>query len=921
MTAGMGLRASSGAAAAQLVLLVVCVVAAFWTNQGSATLVAYMDFESQANFLLMKSGTCPSATGFPLTNMATQDVASTSQAKWKQQARGNCSTGVLDLVDAGIEVKLGPWKLYETGEMSFAGWFNWDRTGQLTFIRSSGSSIGLGMTTVDPGGLRYLQFTFPNVVELFGTQPINVTLGAWMHFGFSYSYPLASFYLNGELRDTIVLDSVPAAQPSEEYLTLGVGPGLADDIMIFQTALGADDFNALYTGEYWADADGGCPPVQLPSVSSPPANGPVLNTTVQTGFTYQGAGAPAIPSNPIEYAWAETNDAGCTSTDIPNAASPNVTARILALTPSLTFSFWVRESYPFRAFQYCSIPGSVQVLVSGDVPRITDLTSSINNLSNNTVEVFLGETAVLKVATAGFPAPYVTWLVLGTNTLNTTTWLPVTSGSTLSLTNPTNASLAKRSAGARVRRVDIPADGTNTTRYYQVLVQNAAGKLERNLTVVSYSAIRPSPSPSPSPSTLPSSSDDGKTIALAVGLSVGLSGLCLLLLLVAAVILFLRFRGPKEFRVVPHKPDFDRLAFGTILAQDSPHLDRDQTRHAKQLEKLLCDESFAVAAVVCDQMKATDSENVSKALTYVFAGNDVAVEAIKFFVTKEVLVSSREGTLFRANSVPTKLFSCYCRIVGLEYLWSVFALPVTELNVMAVRAEGEDRDKGSEHSSYTTTLLGPVAFEVDPTKMEEASDQSVNTIQLWLVAQKLLSSLMRAIGTLPKELQDILRHVYHEVREKFNEEAANKAIGGFLFLRFVCPALMAPQVYGLLKEPPHSTAQRQLILIAKVLQNLANDTLPGKKEGYMERLNMFITTNQEPLKHYYRNLIEGHDGPSGARAVPEDVMVKVTTHMHAHIYPNLDKITSALDASEHADHSAPLRECVEGMGEPEADFA
>lgn len=55
----------------------------------------------------------------------------------------------------------------------------------------------------------------------------------------------------------------------------------------------------------------------------------------------------------------------------------------------------------------------------------------------------------------------------------------------------------------------------------------------------------------------------------------------------------IRFRGPKEFRVVPHKPDFDRLAFGTILAQDSPHLDRDQTRHAKQLEKLLCDEARA----------------------------------------------------------------------------------------------------------------------------------------------------------------------------------------------------------------------------------------------------------------------------------------------------------------------------------------
>jgi hypothetical protein len=75
----------------------------------------------------------------------------------------------------------------------------------------------------------------------------------------------------------------------------------------------------------------------------------------------------------------------------------------------------------------------------------------------------------------------------------------------------------------------------------------------------------------------------------------------------------------------------------------------------------------------------------------------------------------------------------------------------------------------------------------------------------------------------------------------------------------------------------------------------------------MERLNMFITTNQEPLKHYYRNLVDGHDGPSGSREVPEEVIVKVTTHMHAHIYPNLDKITSALDASEHAEQSAPLR--------------
>jgi len=297
----------------------------------------------------------------------------------------------------------------------------------------------------------------------------------------------------------------------------------------------------------------------------------------------------------------------------------------------------------------------------------------------------------------------------------------------------------------------------------------------------------------------------------------------------------------------------------------------------------------------------------------------VAVESIKFFITKEVAVSNREGTLFRANSVPTKLFSSYCRIIGLEYLWSVFTLPVTELNMLALRSSA-DSEYHSEASTHTASLLGPIFVEMDPSKMDEAEDQNVNTIQLWLVAQKLLSTLMKSVGTLPREIQEILRHVYYEVKEKFNEEAANKAIGGFLFLRYICPALMAPQVYGLLKEPPHSTAQRQLILVAKVLQNLANDTLPGKKESFMERLNLFITTNQEPLKEYYRQLVDGHDGPSGARDIPDAVTVRMVAVTNAHIYPNLDKITSTLDNTDHAGQSAPLRMCVEGMGEPNSDL-
>ena len=58
-----------------------------------------------------------------------------------------------------------------------------------------------------------------------------------------------------------------------------------------------------------------------------------------------------------------------------------------------------------------------------------------------------------------------------------------------------------------------------------------------------------------------------------------------------------------------------------------------------------------------------------------------------------------------------------------------------------------------------------------------------------------------------------------------------------------------------LAEPPSPTAQRQYILISKVLQNLANNTLPGAKEEYMRALNDFITTNLEEMKDFFEKIL------------------------------------------------------------------
>lgn len=49
----------------------------------------------------------------------------------------------------------------------------------------------------------------------------------------------------------------------------------------------------------------------------------------------------------------------------------------------------------------------------------------------------------------------------------------------------------------------------------------------------------------------------------------------------------------------------------------------------------------------------------------------------------------------------------------------------------------------------------------------------------------------------------VWQHLYKKVREYYPDEAL-KLVGGFLFLRFFCPAILAPHNFGLLEGRLHS---------------------------------------------------------------------------------------------------------------------
>jgi dsDNA-binding SOS-regulon protein len=90
-------------------------------------------------------------------------------------------------------------------------------------------------------------------------------------------------------------------------------------------------------------------------------------------------------------------------------------------------------------------------------------------------------------------------------------------------------------------------------------------------------------------------------------------------------------------------------------------------------------------------------------------------------------------------------------------------------------------------------------------------------------------------------------------------------------------------------------AQRQLILVAKVLQNLANDTLPGNKEQYMEALNSFIATNKAGLERFYAKVLEGADrGRAAETEVPAKAKQSALTALQRYLSAHINDVENAL---------------------------
>ncbi|KAK1147698.1 GTPase activating factor [Aspergillus melleus] len=262
-----------------------------------------------------------------------------------------------------------------------------------------------------------------------------------------------------------------------------------------------------------------------------------------------------------------------------------------------------------------------------------------------------------------------------------------------------------------------------------------------------------------------------------------------------------------------------------------------------------------ISALVEDEIDGVHKESTANRLRYTtrIHSNDSRESGHD----REVLVRDLGRTatveanlLFRGNSLLTKALDFHMRRLGKEYLEETIGDRLREID------------------------NGDPECEIDPSRLNRSDDLERNWRNLVALTTGVWKSIAGSASRCPAELRLIFRHIRACAEDRYGDflrTVTYSSVSGFLFLRFFCPAILNPKLFGLLKDHPRPRAQRTLTLIAKALQGLANMTTFGSKEPWMEPMNKFLVGNRSEFKHFVDSIC----------AIPADRPAPIVTPSYA----------------------------------------
>ena len=150
-------------------------------------------------------------------------------------------------------------------------------------------------------------------------------------------------------------------------------------------------------------------------------------------------------------------------------------------------------------------------------------------------------------------------------------------------------------------------------------------------------------------------------------------------------------------------------------------------------------------------------------------------------------------------------------------------------------------------SSFVLLMRGAVVA----CRLEPNEDIAENRQNLIALTQKVFDAIVSSADKFPPQLRSMCHCLYQVLSKRFPQVPQHNigAVGTVIFLRFINPAIVSPQEMGIVTKQVPTSVKRGLMLMSKILQNIANH-VEFSKEQHMLPFNDFLRAHFEIGRRY-----------------------------------------------------------------------
>nr|8EDO_A Chain A, Neurofibromin [Homo sapiens]8EDO_B Chain B, Neurofibromin [Homo sapiens] len=355
-------------------------------------------------------------------------------------------------------------------------------------------------------------------------------------------------------------------------------------------------------------------------------------------------------------------------------------------------------------------------------------------------------------------------------------------------------------------------------------------------------------------------------------------------------------------KILQQGTEFDTLA-ETVLA--------DRFERLVELVTMMGDQGeLPIAMALANVVPCSQWDELARVLVTLFDSRHLLYQLLWNMFSKEVELADSMQTLFRGNSLASKIMTFCFKVYGATYLQKLLD-PLLRIVI-------------------TSSDWQHVSFEVDPTRLEPSESLEENQRNLLQMTEKFFHAIISSSSEFPPQLRSVCHCLYqatcHSLLNKatVKEKKENKksvvsqrfpqnsigAVGSAMFLRFINPAIVSPYEAGILDKKPPPRIERGLKLMSKILQSIANHVLFTKEE-HMRPFNDFVKSNFDAARRFFLDIASDCPTSDAVNHSLSFISDGNVLALHRLLWNNQEKIGQYL--SSNRDHKAVGRRPFDKM--------